>query len=143
VERSLVRKLLVQIPKSMHWNISGSARAGSGRWLDICDEAGLLFRTSSLSGPAGRAVPRLLRTYDSDEMIRQYKDWMRDNWNTRAWLFGTPTTNPRTTVWRQDHPAVRPLDLSNGPGKTATTPGRPDDSGRRPSYLMSSGYFGS
>ena len=55
-------------------------------------------------------------------MIRQYKDWMRDNWN-----------HPSVAVWDANNetkdamfgdkiiPAVRPLTSRTARGRTATT----------------------
>lgn len=111
-----LRKLLVEIPKEMNWN---SFRFCIGpvpeQWLDIADEAGLLIQneffvwTGHPSWAGGYNRP----PWDADEMIRQYGEWMRDNWN-----------HPSVAIWDANNetldgafaekiiPAVRSLDLS-------------------------------
>ena len=77
-------------------------------------------------------------------MIRQYKDWMRDNWN-----------HPSVAVWDANNetkddifgskiiPAVRPLDLSNRPWENSyNTPADANDPVEYHPYLMQSGYMG-
>jgi hypothetical protein len=77
-------------------------------------------------------------------MIRQYKDWMRDNWN-----------HPSVAVWDANNetksdlfgeriiPAVRPLDLSNRPWENSyNPPADPNDPVEHHPYLMIGGYFG-
>jgi hypothetical protein len=81
------------------------------------------------------------RTYDPDEMIRQYTDWMRDNWNTRASRSGMRTTRRRTTTSREDHPgrpAARPVRPTVG--EQLQCAGRPERPVEYHPYLMSSGY---
>jgi len=71
-------------------------------------------------------------------MIRQYSDWMRDNWN-----------HPSVAVWDANNetkdavfgdriiPAVRPLDLSNRPWENSyNQPVGPDDFVEDHPYLM-------
>jgi len=72
-----VRKLLIDIPKQMHWN---SFRFCIGpvpdRWLDIADEAGLLIQNEFFVWTGRPSWDRLHkgRRWDADEMIRQYKE---------------------------------------------------------------------
>jgi hypothetical protein len=112
-----VRKLLIEIPKKMHWN---SFRFCIGpvpdRWLDIADEAGLLIQNEFFvwTGQPEWYSRYKGRHYDAEEMIRQYGEWMRDNWN-----------HPSVAIWDANNetlddifadkiiPAVRSLDLSN------------------------------
>ena len=124
-DEAWVRKLLVDLPKKLHWN---AFRFCIGpvpdRWLDIADEAGLLIQNEFFvwtGDPAWDQWPN--RTYDVPEMIRQYSDWMRDNWN-----------HPSVAVWDANNetkdavfgdriiPAVRPLDLSNRPWENSYNP---------------------
>jgi hypothetical protein len=77
-------------------------------------------------------------------MVRQYKDWMRDNWN-----------HPSVAVWDANNetkddifgtriiPAVRPLDLSNRPWENSyNPPADPNDPVEDHPYLMQSGHTG-
>jgi hypothetical protein len=77
-------------------------------------------------------------------MIRQYKDWMRDNWN-----------HPSVAVWDANNetkdamfgstiiPAVRPLDLSDRPWENSYNPPvGPNDPVEDHPYLMQSGATG-
>jgi len=117
-DEAWVRKLLVEIPHEMHWN---SFRFCIGpvpdRWLDIADEAGLLIQNEYFvwTGNAWHGPENQVH-FDSDQMIREYTEWMRDNWN-----------HPSVAIWDANNetwdsafgekiiPAVRGLDLSNRP----------------------------
>ena len=126
-----VRQLLVDIPHEMHWN---SFRFCIGpvpdQWLEIADEAGLLIQNEYFvwtghdwHGPENQVH------FDTAEMIREYTEWMRDNWN-----------HPSVVIWDANNetwdsafgekiiPAVRSLDLSNRPWENSyNTPVGPDD----------------
>jgi hypothetical protein len=126
-----VRKLLVEIPHQMHWN---SFRFCIGpvpdRWLEIADEAGLLIQNEYFvwtghdwHGPENQVH------FDTDQMVSEYKEWMRDNWN-----------HPSVVIWDANNetwdssfgekiiPAVRGLDLSNRPWENSYNPAQgPDD----------------
>ncbi len=135
-----VRRLLVDIPKKMSWN---AFRFCIGpvpdKWLDVADEAGLLIQNEFFvwtGAPEWGWPPG--RTYDVPEMIRQYSDWMRDNWN-----------HPSVAVWDANNetkdavfgdriiPVVRPLDLSNRPWENSyNQPVGPDDPVEDHPYLM-------
>ena len=141
-----VRKLLGDIPKKMHWNYFRFCIGPvPDHWLDICDEVGLLIQNEFFVWTGGPGWYKgYSRTHDADEMIRQYKDWMRDNWN-----------HPSVAVWDANNetkddifgakiiPAVRPLDLSNRPWENSyNPPAGPNDPVEDHPYLMSGGYFG-
>jgi hypothetical protein len=141
-----VRKLLGELPKKMHWNYFRFCIGPvPDRWLEICDEEGLLIQNEFFVWTGGPGwYQGYTRTYDSDEMIRQYKDWMRDNWN-----------HPSVAVWDANNetkddsfatkiiPAVRPLDLSNRPWENSyNTPAGAIDPVEDHPYLMFSGYMG-
>jgi beta-galactosidase len=85
-----VRKLLGEVPKQMHWNYFRFCIGPvPDRWLEICDEMGLLIQNEFFVWTGGPGWYKgYSRTHDADEMIRQYKDWMRDNWN-----------HPSVVVW--------------------------------------------
>jgi hypothetical protein len=126
-----VRKLLVEIPKQMHWN---SFRFCIGpvpdKWLDIADEAGLLIQNEYFvwTGRAWHGAENQVH-FDAPEMIHEYGEWVRDNWN-----------HPSVAIWDADNetwdpmfgekiiPAVRGLDLSNRPWENSyNPPAGPDD----------------
>jgi len=141
-----VRKLLGDLPKKMHWNYFRFCIGPvPDRWLDICDEVGLLIQNEFFVWTGGPGwYQGYSRTHDADEMIRQYKDWMRDNWN-----------HPSMAVWDANNetkddlfgtkiiPAVRPLDLSNRPWENSyNKPADPNDPVEDHPYLMQSGHLG-
>jgi hypothetical protein len=126
-----VRKLLVEIPHQMHWN---SFRFCIGpvpdRWLEIADESGLLIQNEyfvwtgqNWHGPENQVH------FNTDQMIQEYKEWVRDNWN-----------HPSVVIWDANNetwdaafgekiiPAVRGLDLSHRPWENSyNAPEGPDD----------------
>ena len=141
-----VRKLLVDLPKQMNWNYFRFCIGPvPDKWLDICDEAGLLIQNEFFVWTGGPGwYQGYSRTHDTDEMIRQYKDWMRDNWN-----------HPSVAVWDANNetkddifgakiiPAVRSLDLSDRPWENSyNKPASPNDPVEHHPYLMQSGHMG-
>jgi hypothetical protein len=130
-DETWVRKLLVEIPHEMHWN---SFRFCIGpvpdHWLEIADEAGLLIQNEYFvwtghdwHGPENQVH------FNTDQMIREYAEWMRDNWN-----------HPSVAIWDANNetwdsafgekiiPMVRGLDLSNRPWENSyNPPAGPDD----------------
>jgi hypothetical protein len=136
-----LRKLLIDLPKQMHWN---SFRFSVGpvpdQWLDIADEAGLLIQNEYFvwTGPSRGGLYKG-RRYDVEETIRQYREWMRDNWN-----------HPSVAIWNANNeslddifgdkiiPAVRSLDLSHRPWQNSyNEPAGPDDPVDDHPYLFS------
>jgi len=130
-DEAWVRKLLVEIPHQMHWN---SFRFCIGpvpdQWLDIADEAGLLIQNEYFvwTGYAWHGAENQVH-FDTEEMVGEYKEWMRDNWN-----------HPSVAIWDANNetwdsafgekiiPAVRHLDLSNRPWENSYNPPEgPDD----------------
>jgi hypothetical protein len=141
-----VRKLLGELPKQMHWNYFRFCIGPvPDRWLDICDEVGLLIQNEFFVWTGGPGwYEGYSRTHDADEMILQYTDWMRDNWN-----------HPSVAVWDANNetkdamfgdkiiPAVRGLDLSDRPWENSyNAPAGPNDPVEHHPYLMIGGYFG-
>jgi|SRR6266498_905699 len=130
-DEAWVRKLLVEIPHEMHWN---SFRFCIGpvpdRWLDIADEAGLLIQNEYFvwTGNAWYGPENQVH-FNSDEMIREYKEWMRDNWNhpsVAIWDANNETWDP--VFGEKIITAVRGLDLSNRPWENSYNPPEgPDD----------------
>ena len=141
-----VRRLLGELPKKMHWNYFRFCIGPvPDRWLDICDEEGLLIQNEFFVWTGGPGWYKgYSRAHDPDEMIRQYRDWMRDNWN-----------HPSVGVWDANNetkddlfgraiiPAVRPLDLSDRPWENSyNPPAGPNDPVEYHPYLMIDGHFG-
>ena len=141
-----VRQLLGALPKQMHWNYFRFCIGPvPDRWFEICDEEGLLVQNEFFVWTGGPGWYKgYSRQHDADEMIRQYKDWMRDNWN-----------HPSVAVWDANNetkddvfgnriiPAVRPLDLSNRPWENSyNPPADPNDPVEDHPYLMQSGAYG-
>ncbi len=126
-----VRKLLVEIPKQMHWN---AFRFCIGpvpdRWFEIADEAGLLIQNEYFvwTGRGWHGTDNQVR-FDAAEMIREYGEWMRDNWNhpsVAIWDANNETFDPM--FGEKIIPAVRALDLSNRPWENSyNPPAGPDD----------------
>jgi hypothetical protein len=139
-DEAWVRRLLVDIPKKMHWN---AFRFCIGpvpdKWLEIADEAGLLIQNEFFvwtGAPEWGWPPG--RRWDAPEMIRQYSEWMRDNWNhpsVAIWDANNETKDP--IFGAQVIPAVRALDLSNRPWENSyNQPVGPDDPVEDHPYLM-------
>lgn len=133
-----VRKLLGDIPKRMHWN---SFRFCIGpvpdKWLDIADEVGLLIQNEFFvwTGRDGYH-----QEWNTDEMIRQYSDWVRDNWNHPSVVIWDASNETIAPVFGERIiPTVRPLDLSNRPWENGyNLPVGPDDPVEDHPYLFSS-----
>jgi hypothetical protein len=127
-----VRKLLIDIPKQMHWN---SFRFCIGpvpdRWLEIADEAGLLIQNEFFVWAGGPSwyPHRQGRRWDAEELTRQYKEWMTDNWNHPSVAIWDAVNETEDDVFADKViPAARPLDLSNRPWENSYNgPQGPDD----------------
>jgi beta-galactosidase len=127
-----LRKLLIEIPKQMNWN---SFRFCIGpvpeQWLDLADEAGLLIQneffvwTGSPSWSGEYKAPE----WNVEEMIRQYGEWMRDNWNHPSVAIWDATNETLDDVFASRIiPAVRQLDLSGRAWENSYNgPQGPDD----------------
>lgn len=135
-----VRKLLVDIPKKMNWN---SFRFCIGpvpdKWLDIADEAGLLIQNEFFVWTGAPSWDKnYSRKYDVQEMIKQYGEWLRDNWNhpsVAIWDANNETLEP--LFGEKIIPAVRDLDLSKRPWENSYNPPvSPDDPVEEHPYLF-------
>lgn len=127
-----VRKLLGEIPKRMHWN---SFRFCIGpvpdRWLEIADETGLLIQNEFF-------VWGYRKQWDTAEMIRQYQEWMRDNWNHPSVALWDADNETRADVLAEIIRSVRRLDLSDRPWENGyNQPVGPDDPVEDHPYLFS------
>ena len=126
-----VRKLLVDIPHEMHWNgFRFCIGPVPNRWLDIADEAGLLIQNEYFvwTGNAWHGAENQVH-FNTEEMIQEYKEWMRDNWNhpsVAIWDANNETWDP--AFGEKIIPAVRGLDLSNRPWENSyNAPQGPND----------------
>lgn len=137
-----VRRLLGEIPKQMHWN---SFRFCIGpvpdKWLEIADEAGLLIQNEFFVWTGREGYHK---EWDTEEMIRQYSQWVRDNWNHPSvviWDASNETIAPVFT--ERIIPTVRQLDLSARPWENGyNLPAGPDDPVEDHPYLFSSWQSG-
>ncbi len=143
---SWVRRLLVDIPKQMNWN---SFRFCIGpvpdRWLEIADETGLLIQNEFFHWTGGRTwMGPDQRRYNTQEMIRQYSDWVRDNWNHASVVIWDANNETEDDSFHRDIiPAVRKLDLSNRPWENSyNPPAGPDDPVEDHPYFFSRGTMG-
>jgi beta-galactosidase len=112
-----LHRLLVEIPKQLHWN---AFRFCIGpvpdRWLEIADENGLLIENQYFVWVGRPAWGSYKESYDTNEMITEYSEWMRDNWNhpsVAIWDATNESFLPQFT--KTIIPAVRSLDLSRRP----------------------------
>ena len=136
-----LRQLLVDIPKQMHWN---SFRFCIGpvpdRWLDVADEAGLLIQNEFFvwTGQPTWYSRYKGRHWDAEEMIRQYKEWMRDNWNHPSVAIWDANNETQDDIFADNIiPAVRSLDLSNRPWENSYNgPQGPNDPVEDHPYLF-------
>jgi beta-galactosidase len=139
-DEAWLHRLLVEIPKQLHWN---AFRFCIGpvpdRWLEIADENGLLIQNEYMvwtGHPDWRAGYH--DRYDTKEMITEYSEWVRDNWN-----------HPSVAIWDATNeswlpqfsstiiPQVRQLDLSNRPWEDSyNVPAGPDDPVEDHEYLF-------
>jgi hypothetical protein len=129
-----VRKLLVEIPKKMHWN---SFRFCIGpvpdKWLDIADEAGLLIQNEFF-------IWSYHKTWDTQELVGQFKGWMKDNWNhPSVAIWDASNETLEDTIGDKIIPAVRSLDLSERPWENSyNLPSAADDPVENHPYLFNS-----
>src|ERR1035437_10323752 len=139
-DEAWLHRLLVEIPKQLHWNaFCFCIGPVPDRWLEIADENGLLIQNEYMvwtGHPAWRSGYH--DRYDTKEMITEYSEWMRDNWN-----------HPSVAIWDATNeswlpqfssviiPQVRGLDLSNRPWENSyNTPSGPDDPVEDHQYLF-------
>ena len=116
-------------PARMHWN---AFRLCIGpppeQWLDIADESRDCCCSTRFPSRIWNQA-RYLKHWKEAEVIGQFKEFVRDNWNHPSVVLGTPRTKPFGRVLRTKViPAVRGLDLSNRPWECGYNgPQGPDD----------------
>jgi len=139
--REWVRKLLAEIPKQLHWN---AFRFCIGPvpdfWLDIADEAGLLIQNEFFIW-TGR--DQFHQEWSTGELIRQYSEWLRDNWNHPSVVIWDANNETLAPVFAETIiPTVRKLYLSNRPWENGyNLPAGPDDPVEDHPYLFSSWQY--
>jgi beta-galactosidase len=143
-DEAWLHRLLVEIPKQMHWN---AFRFCIGpvpdRWLQIADENGLLIQNEYMVW-VGHSWGSWKGQYDTNEMITEYTEWMHDNWD-----------HPSVAIWDATNeswlpeftttiiPAVRGLDLSNRPWENSyNAPAGADDPVEDHQYLFYAAAMG-
>jgi len=139
-DETWLHRLLVEIPKQMHWN---AFRFCIGpvpdRWLEIADENGLLIQNEYMvwtGHPSWRG--KYQDRYDTSELVTEYTEWMRDDWN-----------HPSVAIWDANNESwmpqfageiiskVRDLDLSNRPWENSyNAPAGHDDPVEDHQYLL-------
>ena len=139
-DETWLHRLLVEIPKQMHWN---AFRFCIGpvpdRWLEIADENGLLIQYEYMvwtGHPSWRGDYH--DRYDTKELVTEYNEWVRDNWN-----------HPSVAIWDANNETwmpqfageviskVRGLDLSKRPWENSyNAPAGPDDPVEDHQYLF-------
>jgi hypothetical protein len=145
-DEAWVRKLLVEIPKKMHWNsFRFCIGPVPGKWLEIADEAGLLIQNEYFiwtGHPEWRSDYH--RSWSPDVLINEYKAWMRDSWNHPSVAVWDANNESYDDVYAENViPAVRGLDLSNRPWENSyNVPAGPDDPVEDHPYLFIRGWSG-
>jgi len=135
-----LHRLLVVLPHQMHWNcFRFTIGAVPDRWLEICDESGLLIQNEF---PIWTGAPNWDRNYarhwDAAELIRQFGDWMGDNWNhSSVVIWDASNESQEPMLAEKIVPAVRSLDLSHRPWENSyNKPGDPNDAVESHPYLL-------
>lgn len=134
-----VRKLLIDIPKKMHWN---AFRFCIGpvpdMWMDIADEAGLLIQNEFFIWTGGEGWNTWHKEWTAASLIEQYKPWMRDNWNHPSQaIWDASNETEADLIAKEVIPQVRKLDLSNRPWENGyAIPVGPDDPVEDHPYLF-------
>jgi hypothetical protein len=110
-----VRKLLVDIPKQMHWNgFRICIGPAPQHWLDVADEAGLLLQYEFPIWDDRKPLHQKL--WSKDEILTEFKEYVRDNWNHPSLVLWDASNE---TYWSYLGdtviPTVRTMDLSNRP----------------------------
>jgi len=138
-----VRKLLIDIPKRMHWN---AFRFCIGpvpdMWMDIADEAGLLIQNEFFIWTGGETWNSWHKEWTAASLIEQYKPWMRDNWNHPSQaIWDASNETEADLIAKEVIPQVRKLDLSNRPWENGyAIPVGPDDPVEDHPYQFSRNY---
>lgn len=138
-----VRKLLVEKPKQMHWNIFRICIGPAPqRWLDIADEGGILLQYEFPIWDDRKPLHQKL--WDEQDILQQFKEYVRDNWNHPS-LVLWDASNETHWSYLGDKviPEVRTLDLSNRPWENGYNgPQGPNDPYEIHPYKFVDYFFG-
>jgi len=111
---------LHRVFKSMHWN---ALRYCIGfppeKWYDIADEEGILIQDEFPIWYGGNRWPPELK---SDELVKEYTEWMEERWNHPCVVIWDAQNESVTTETGKAIQAVRGLDLSGRPWDNGWSP---------------------
>lgn len=146
-DEAWVRKLLVDIPRQMHWNAFRICIGPAPQqWLDTADEAGLLIQWefpiwSDREASPSKAKRHML--WHEDDITEQLGEFVRDNWNHPSVVIWDASNETRWQFMRDKLvPAVRDLDLSGRPWENGyMEPLEPGDVFETHPYKFSSHIF--
>ena len=125
-----VRRLLVDIPKRLHWNaFRFTIGPVPDHWLDVADENGLLIENEYAVWVGSPVYTAWRSSYDVNQMIGEYAEWMRDGWNHASNVIWDATNESwLPEIGSKVIPAVRGLDLSGRPWENSyDSPGDGND----------------
>jgi hypothetical protein len=110
-----VRKVLVDIPKRMHWNgFRICIGPAPQHWLDVADEAGLLVQYEFPIWDDRK--PFHTKLWDKDEILTEFKEFVRDNWNHPSLILWDASNETHWSYLNDTVvPTVRTMDLSGRP----------------------------
>jgi len=134
-DRAWVRKLVAEIPKRLNWNAFRFCLSPVPEmWLDIADEEGILVQLEPI-------VWEYHKEWDTQELIKEYGRWMRDNWNHPC-IFMWDSNNETVAKELVDIVnAVRPLDLSDRAWDNSFSPqAGPNDPHEIHPYVVSGNF---
>jgi len=135
-DRAWVKRLLSDLPKQFHWNaFRFCIGPAPDFWFDIADETGLLIQNEFFIWNGRQYFP----PYREDELMAQYRDWMRDHWNHPSVAVWDASNETDSDLLREKLiPSLRKLDLSNRPWDNGySVPSGPDDPVEDHPYLFS------
>ena len=106
-DRAWVRKLVAEVPKKLSWNTFRFCLSPVPEmWLDIADEEGILVQLEPI-------VWEFHKEWNTQELIKEYGRWMRDNWNHPCVFMWDSNNETHGNELVDIVNAVRPLDLSD------------------------------
>jgi hypothetical protein len=142
-DEAWVRKLLVDIPRRMHWNAFRFCIGPVPRqWLDIADEAGLLLQYEFPIW--SDREPLRHKIWKEEDIEQQLREFLRDSWNHPSVVIWDASNETRWEFLRQRLiPAIRNLDLSGRPWENGyEQPAAPGDPYEVHPYRFSGYAFG-
>jgi hypothetical protein len=124
----------------MHWN---SMRYCIGfppeQWYRVADEEGLMIQDEFPIWYGGNRWPPELK---SEELVREYTEWMQERWNHPSVVIWDAQNETVTKETGKAVAAVRGLDLSDRPWDNGyALPGKPTDTFEAHPYLAGGASF--